>query len=56
MRRWVATIAMALLPAALGAQQYRVADSIIESGIRRGIYPRAVLVVGGGAGLRHHRG
>ena len=43
-------------PAALGAQQYRVADSIIESGIRRGIYPGAVLVVGGRAGIRYQRG
>ena len=56
MRRWVTTLAAALVPAALGAQQYRVADSIVESGIRRGIYPGAVLVLGGRAGIRYQKG
>jgi CubicO group peptidase (beta-lactamase class C family) len=33
-----------------------VADSIVESGIRRGIYPGAVLVVGSRSGVLHARG
>ncbi len=40
----------------LRAQDFRVADSIVESGIHRGIYPGAVLVVGRKAGVLHQRG
>ena len=38
------------------AQQFSTADSIVESGIRRGIYPGAVLVVGRRDGLLHAHG
>ncbi len=44
-----------LAPVALGAQ-YRLADSIVESGIRRGVYPGAVLVIGGRDGVRYQKG
>ncbi|HXI20086.1 MAG TPA: serine hydrolase domain-containing protein, partial [Gemmatimonadales bacterium] len=38
------------------ARQFERADSIVDSGIRRGIYPGAVLVVGRAAGVLHSRG
>jgi len=44
------------MPPAAAAQSFRQADSIVESGIRRGIYPGAVLVVGRGGGVLHARG
>ncbi|HEY7681940.1 MAG TPA: serine hydrolase domain-containing protein [Gemmatimonadales bacterium] len=37
-------------------QDFRVPDSIVASGIRRGIYPGAVLVIGRSAGIIHARG
>jgi serine-type D-Ala-D-Ala carboxypeptidase len=46
-----ATIAKSLL-----AQSFARADSIVESGIRHGIYPGAVLVVGTGKGVTYSRG
>ncbi len=57
MSRRAALLALAVLGAApLGAQSTRVVDSIVESGIRRGIYPGAVLLVGSRSGLRYQRG
>ncbi len=41
---------------ALPAQNTARLDSIVESGIRRGIYPGAVLVVGTRAGVTYQRG
>jgi CubicO group peptidase (beta-lactamase class C family) len=38
------------------AQDFRVADSIVASGIRKGIYPGAVLVIGRGSGIVHQQG
>lgn len=38
------------------AQDFRAADSIVASGIRQGIYPGAVLVIGRKAGVLHQRG
>jgi CubicO group peptidase (beta-lactamase class C family) len=40
----------------LTAQAFVAADSIVESGIRRGIYPGAVLVIGRREGVIHARG
>ena len=40
----------------LSAQSFATADSIVESGIRRGIYPGAVLVIGARDGVLHARG
>jgi CubicO group peptidase (beta-lactamase class C family) len=47
MRVWlVAAAGCAVAVRSLPAQQFRTADSIVQSGINRGIYPGAVLVVG----------
>jgi len=48
MSRGVFTIvtAMFLGSASLGAQGYPSLDSIVRGGIRRGIYPGAIVVVG----------
>lgn len=40
----------------LSAQAFARADSIVDSGIRQGIYPGAVLVVGNRMGIAHARG
>jgi CubicO group peptidase (beta-lactamase class C family) len=45
-----------LAPAPVRARQFEVADSIVASGVRRGIFPGAVLVVGRAAGVLHSRG
>ncbi len=52
------SLALLLLLAAapLAAQDFRVADSIVESGISRGIYPGAVLIVGRRDRALHRRG
>jgi CubicO group peptidase (beta-lactamase class C family) len=47
---------LALAPQQLVSQTFAVADSIVESGIHRGIYPGAVLVVGRRGGVLHQRG
>lgn len=51
-------LALALVPTstALPAQNTAQLDSIIESGIRRGVYPGAVLVIGTRAGVTYQRG
>jgi CubicO group peptidase (beta-lactamase class C family) len=56
-RLWV-VIATTLCAASgtLLAQEFRAADSIVQQGIRAGIYPGAVLVVGRKAGVLHARG
>ena len=57
MRVWV--VAATTLCSAVGTllgQDLRAADSIVETGIRAGIYPGAVLVIGRRAGVIHARG
>lgn len=51
-------LALALVPTstALPAQNTAQLDSIVESGIRRGVYPGAVLVIGTRAGVTYQRG
>jgi CubicO group peptidase (beta-lactamase class C family) len=50
-------IATILASSGIGpAQAFRAADSIVERGIRAGIYPGAVLVIGRKAGVIHARG
>ncbi len=49
-------LARGVRPPELHGQAFATADSIVESGIGRGIYPGAVLVVGRGAGVIHQRG
>ena len=43
-------------PSELAAQDFHVADSIVASGIRHGIYPGAVLIVGGKDTVLHQAG
>lgn len=50
----ITTIAAGYMP--LEAQDFRVADSIVQSGIRSGIYPGAVLAIGRRQGLIHALG
>jgi len=50
----VLLLAGAVTPAE--TQSFRAADSIVESGIVRGIYPGAVLVIGQGDRVLHRRG
>ncbi|HXW96162.1 MAG TPA: serine hydrolase [Gemmatimonadales bacterium] len=52
----VATTTLLAAPLAAQSTSFRIADSLVESGIRRGIYPGAVLVVGNRAGTMHARG
>ena len=40
----------------LAGQTFRAADSIVASGIQRGIYPGAVLIIGRKESVRHSRG
>ncbi len=47
---------LAGLPSGAAAQDFRIADSIVASGIRHGIYPGAVLIVGRKDGVLHQRG
>lgn len=55
--RWVVVAATLFgIPLGAAAQDFRVADSIAESGIRRGVYPGAVLIVGSTSGILHARG
>src|SRR5262245_32593846 len=53
---WAAVVLVATPVFLLSAQSFRVADSIVQSGITRGIYPGAVLVIGTGEGITHARG
>lgn len=46
----------ATTPTASAAQSFASADSIVDAGIRRGIYPGAVLVIGNGERILHQRG
>jgi CubicO group peptidase (beta-lactamase class C family) len=43
-------------PVCLGAQDFHRADSIVASGITKGIYPGAVLIIGRKDGVLHARG
>ncbi len=52
----LAVAALLLAATPLLAQDFRVADSIVQSGIMRGVYPGAVLLVGRRDGVRHQRG
>lgn len=40
----------------LYAQGFAEADSIVQSGIRKGVYPGAALIIGRGAGITYQRG
>lgn len=53
---WWLVAAAATIGKSLSAQSFAAADSIVESGIRRGIYPGAVLVIGTRRGVTHARG
>jgi len=54
---WRAVLAaMLCAPLPLAAQGYGAVDSIVESGIARGVYPGAVLVVGRRDGVLYQRG
>jgi CubicO group peptidase (beta-lactamase class C family) len=57
MNRALAVVALlAGLSSGAAAQDFRAADSIVVSGIRHGIYPGAVLIVGGKSGVLLQRG
>jgi CubicO group peptidase (beta-lactamase class C family) len=57
MSRMLATLGLlAVLSSGAAAQDFRISDSIVTSGIRQGIYPGAVLVIGRKAGVLHQRG
>lgn len=56
MTRWVVLAALLPAPTPLPAQDFRLADSIVESGISRGVYPGAVLLVGRRDRLLYQRG
>ncbi|MBW8772135.1 MAG: beta-lactamase family protein, partial [Gemmatimonadetes bacterium] len=51
----VALIAAVALPRGASAQ-YGTVDSLIQDGIRRGVYPAAALVIGDSRGVLHARG
>jgi CubicO group peptidase (beta-lactamase class C family) len=51
-----AAIVAVACPAPARAQSFAAADSIVESGIRRGIYPGAVLIIGRHDRTLHSRG
>lgn len=56
-RRLVLAVALLLgTRPSLSAQDFRSADSIVASGIRHGIYPGAVLIIGRKDGVLHRRG
>lgn len=52
----IAVVASAATTSPAFPQSFGRADSIVESGIRRGIYPGAVLVIGNNARILHSRG
>ncbi|MDH4130213.1 MAG: beta-lactamase family protein [Gemmatimonadota bacterium] len=52
----IAAVLLAGMATPGGAQSFRAADSIVESGIARGIYPGAVLLIGRGDRVLHRRG
>lgn len=52
----VVVVCAATTTCPVAAQAFTRADSIVESGIRRGIYPGAVLVLGNRDGITHARG
>jgi CubicO group peptidase (beta-lactamase class C family) len=54
--RIVVAVGAGLGPLPLHGQTFARPDSIVESGIRRGIYPGAVLVIGRRSGVIHQRG
>lgn len=57
MSRFLAAVTLlAGLSSGAAAQDFRAADSIVASGIRRGIYPGAVLVIGRKDGVLYQRG
>lgn len=56
MRVAVITTTLLAAPGALAAQDFRAADSIVAGGIRSGIYPGAVLVIGNRNAVLHARG
>lgn len=56
MIRLALTLAALSAPLPLPAQDFRLADSIAESGIRRRVYPGAVLIVGRRDAVLHQRG
>ena len=56
-RIWAAVVVICTTPCnSLVAQSFRAADSIVESGVARGIYPGAVLVIGTHEAVLHARG
>ena len=48
--------AISVLPLALGGQAFAAVDSAVSSGIRRGIYPAAVVVIGRRDSILYSRG
>lgn len=56
MRYVVAIATLCLSPGVGVAQDFSLVDSIVESGIARGVYPGAVLIVGSHRHLLHARG
>lgn len=56
MRTVVVIATLLVYPALAGAQGFAEADSIAESGIRRGVYPGAVLIIGSRDRILHARG
>jgi len=56
MTRWLVLAAALGGAGSLPAQDFRVADSIAESGVRRGVYPGAVLIIGRRDAVLHERG
>ncbi len=52
----LAAAALLLAATPLRAQDFRAADSIVQSGIVRGVYPGAVLLIGRRDGVLHQRG
>ena len=56
-RLWTVVVAMTTLaPNQLLSQSFTAADSIVQTGISRGIYPGAVLMIGRRSGVLHARG
>jgi CubicO group peptidase (beta-lactamase class C family) len=52
----VAVIATTGISPAVAAQSFARIDSIVDSGIRRGIYPGAALIIGRSSGVLYQRG
>lgn len=55
MTRWLVLVAVLGSPGSLPAQDFRVADSIAESGVGRGVYPGAVVIIGRRDTVLHRR-